>query len=76
MDDSQEKLDFVRASKPRAAEAFAQFGEVSGVGITKSEGQYGLKVNFTALTAPRETLPTEWEGVPVDVEVTGKILKR
>ena len=76
MDDALHQLNLVRAAKPRASQAFSRFGDVSGVGITQLDGNYALKVNFSALTAPREALPIEWEGIRVLCEVTGVIAKR
>jgi hypothetical protein len=69
-------IDQARAAKPHALEVFSAFAEVVGVGLTRIDDGYGLKVNLG--TAPRDdaTLPRDVDGVPVRVEVVGKIRKR
>lgn len=69
-------LDEARAAKPSALEVFERVGNVVGVGITRIEDGYGLKVNLSQLPGKNVTLPTEVKGVPVRVEVVGKIRKR
>ncbi len=47
-----------------------------GIGITKNEGQYVLKVNLGKKPAQGTSLPSEVDGVPVSFEVVGDITKR
>jgi hypothetical protein len=71
-------LQTAQAAKPRASQQFATLvGEEVAVGIVRlgDEG-FGLKVNLTAEPPETVTLPDEVEGVPVEVEVVGKIRKR
>jgi hypothetical protein len=71
-------LESARAAKKHAARVIAsRVGEEVAVGITGSaDAGYSLKINLT--TAPRRgvELPDEVDGVPVKVEVVGKIRKR
>jgi hypothetical protein len=69
-------LDEARAAKAPAAEAFGRLAEVLGVGITRIGKGYGLKVNLSRLPRGENSLPSEIVGVPVRVEVVGKIRKR
>lgn len=71
-------LESARAAKARAAEVIAPLvGEEVAVGITKlSDDCFGLKVNLTNDPGEDVRLPDEVEGVPLLVEVTGKIHKR
>ena len=69
-------LDEARAAKAPAAEAFGRLAEVLGVGITRIGKGYGLKVNLSRLPRGANSLPSEIVGVPVRVEVVGKIRKR
>ena len=69
-------LDKARAAKAPAAEAFGRLAEVVGVGITRIGKGYGLKVNLSRLPPGANSLPCEIAGVPVRVEVVGKIRKR
>ena len=71
-------LESVRAAKPRAAAVFLPLvGEEVAVGITcLGEDRFALKVNLTSEPGQDVELPDEIEGVPVQVEVVGKIRKR
>jgi hypothetical protein len=69
-------LDRARAAKERAHEVFSKLADVVGVGITTIGSEYGLKVNVSSPPPPSNVLPREVDGVPVRVEVVGKIRKR
>ena len=68
-------LDEARAVKASAAAAFGRLAEVAGVGNTRVGDGYGVKVN---LSRPPDTpgLPTEIDGVPIQVEIVGPIRKQ
>lgn len=70
-------LEDAQAAKGEATRVFAELvGEVA-VGIMKMENdQFGLKVNLTEQPAKGISLPVEIQGVPVKVEVIGRIRKR
>jgi hypothetical protein len=69
-------LDKARAAKARAHEVFSKLADVVGVGITTIGSEYGLKVNVSSPPPPSNVLPSEVDGVPVRMEVVGKIRKR
>jgi hypothetical protein len=69
-------LEQVRAAKGAAAEAFGRLADVVGVGITRIDAGYALKVNLRAEPPAGVRLPREIDGVPVRVEVVGEIRKR
>ena len=71
-------LKLARAAKQRASEIFAPIvGEEVAVGIIPlGSNRFGLKINLTSEPNPNLTLPNEVEGVPVKVQVVGKIRKR
>jgi hypothetical protein len=69
-------IDEARAAKARALEIFGRLGDVVGVGLTRVDDGYGLKVNLRAPVARGATLPESVEGVPVRVEVVGRIRAR
>ena len=50
-------------------------GEVA-IGITRIDGDYGLKVNMVSALPSDILIPSEVDGVPIRVEVTGPISKR
>ncbi len=68
-------LEEARVAKARALEEFRRKLSVVGVGITRIDGGYGVKVNIETSPAPDVDLPETIDGVPVRVEVVGKIRK-
>jgi len=69
-------LEAARAAKQQAHKIFAPLGRVVGVGITRINGVYGLKINLQQPPGAGVVLPSEVNGVPVRVEVVGPLLKR
>jgi hypothetical protein len=69
-------LDRAQAAKRVALKKFEKLGRVSGVGITRVEGEYAVKVNLTEAIDPSVKMPAEIDGVPVCVEITGPIKPR
>lgn len=67
-------LTEARAAKEKLLKKVAKRPDVNGVGITRGQGGYGLKVNLTEDTGKQ--LPSDVDGVPVRVEVVGAITKR
>jgi len=67
-------LEQARAAKTKALEVFRSFVPVAGIGITRIEKGYGLKVNLERQS--KVPLPTDVDGVPVRVEFVGRIGKR
>lgn len=69
-------LDRARAAKAHAHTVFSKLGKVVGVGITTIGSEYGLKINLASQPPTSTELPTEVDGVPVRVEVVGRIRKQ
>jgi hypothetical protein len=69
-------LDKAQAAKRSALRRFQKLGKVTGVGITRVKGEYALKVNLSEPVEPGTKVPTDIDGVPVRVEVTGTIRAR
>ena len=69
-------LQKAQAAKKVALRLFETLDSVVGVGITRLGGQYAVKVNLSAPVAPGIEFPTEINGFPVRVEVTGSIRSR
>lgn len=69
-------VDEARAAKKRAMDVFKRLAPVVGIGITKIDGGYGVKVNLRDKPKVKGTLPETIDGVPVRVEVVGAIRKR
>ena len=66
-------LDEVRAAKAKVLRQLKGIAQVVGVGITRVDGVYAVKVN---LSEAGVDLPTQIDGVPLRVEVTGPIRAR
>ena len=66
-------LEQARAAKKAATKALADL-PVVGIGITRVGEGYGLKINLDA--APTGEVPETVDGVPLKVEVVGKIRKQ
>lgn len=69
-------LEAARAAKPRAKELFGKFGVVNGAGLTRVGNRYAVKVNFETEPRADAELPREVSGVPVVVQVVGRIHKQ
>jgi hypothetical protein len=69
-------LDAARNAKTKAVEAFGRLAEVVGVGITRVDGGYGVKVNLRDELPRGKTAPRSIDGVPIVVEVVGRIRAR
>lgn len=69
-------LDRARAAKAHAHATFSKLGEVVGVGITTIGSEYGLKINLKSAPPSSSELPKEVDGVPVRVEIVGRIRKQ
>ena len=65
-----------RAAKGRALSYFRGVGDVVGVGITRLNDEYAIKVNLREPISSDISLPTHIEGVPVRVEVVGVLRPR
>ncbi|WP_425618403.1 hypothetical protein NA78x_002108 [Anatilimnocola sp. NA78] len=70
-------LKAVRAAKSEAAQVFsALVGDVA-VGVMRlADDSYGLKINLASQPDKKVRLPSAIAGVPVKVEVVGRIKKR
>jgi hypothetical protein len=73
---AQVTLERARAAKEVARRRFEAIGKVVGIGITRVDGTYALKINLAEPVQPGTELPTEIDGVPLRIEVTGTIRAR
>jgi len=69
-------LELARAAKARALDVFAPLAPVVGVGVTRVDGGYGVKVNLESAPPAGTPLPAAVDGVPVKVEVVGRLRKQ
>jgi hypothetical protein len=66
-------LDQARAAKDKAKQLFTTN---VGVGITRVDDGYAVKVNLRNPLPEGENTPTSIDGVPVQIEVVGEIRKQ
>ena len=69
-------LQEARAAKSKALDLFNGLAKVVGVGITRIDGGYGVKVNLENKPAPEVALPASVAGVPVFIEIVGLARKQ
>ena len=69
-------IEAARAAKNKVMELISGVGQVNGVGITRVGDSYAVKLNLSEQPAGGVELPPEMDGVPIVVEVVGKISKR
>jgi hypothetical protein len=69
-------LDRARRAKEALARSVGARDEVNGVGITRSGDGYGVRVNVRDDAPDDLDLPSEVEGVPVEVVRVGPIRKQ
>ena len=66
-------LEQARAAKEKAKRLFTSN---VGVGITRVNDGYGVKVNLRTPISKDASIPTSIDGVPVQFEVVGEIRKQ
>ncbi len=65
-------IEQARAAKAEALEIVGPLARVVGIGITRVNGHFGLKVNLEEASEVQK-LPTRVGGVPVRIEIVGEI---
>jgi hypothetical protein len=68
-------IESARAAKAKALKAFRSLANVNGIGLTRHDGEYAVKVNLKEPSAPGD-FPEEIDGVPVVTRVVGKVRKQ
>ena len=76
MPDQPSSLKRARAAKPKVQRAFQRIGSVNGVGLTRKNGAYAVKVNLESPLDRNVDYPKSIDGVAVVVKVLGKIRKQ
>lgn len=69
-------LEAARAAKSKLARKLSRLAQVNGVGITRVGTGYGIKINLVAQPPAGVAIPEEIDGVPVVLEVVGRISMR
>ena len=69
-------LEKVTAAQRKLVRRLSKVREVNGVGITRVEEGFCLKVNLSVRPGPSVEFPHEIDGIPVRTEVVGPIRAR
>jgi hypothetical protein len=69
-------LERAQAAKKAALQRFKKLASLNGVGITRVNGGYAVKLNLSKPIEPGVKFPADIDGVPLHVEVTGIIRPR
>jgi hypothetical protein len=69
-------LERARGAKARVLSMLPKAVKVNGVGITQVGEDYAVKVNLAEAPDDGASLPKSIDGVPIVVEVVGRITKR
>lgn len=74
MSPNRTTIDAARAAKDQAKRSLAGVPGIAGIGLTRQGEGYAVKVNLQE--DRQQLIPHEVAGVPVVVEVVGRIVKR
>lgn len=74
--DLDQSLQKARDAKAETLRIFTGLAGSAAVGITRIGDQYGLKVNLARPLAESVSPPSSVNGVPLRIEVTGRITKQ
>ena len=69
-------IEKARSAKARVAEMLRDERGLTGVGITRVGKGYAVKVNLSAALGAGHEIPPEVDGVPIRVEITGRVRAR
>ena len=69
-------LEQARAAKQLAMDYLARIGVRASVGLTRVQDNYALKINLPEPVSTDIKLPSEFDGVPVRVEIIGVVRPR
>jgi hypothetical protein len=68
-------LEEARSAKERVKDLLKELDSVVGIGLVRTSDGYAIKVNLRN-DSEKDKLPRLVEGVPVNFEVVGDIVKR
>jgi len=69
-------LQKARTAKEEVVEKFGKLKNVSGVGITKRNGKYAVKINLSKALTKRTKVPKDVNGVEVILKIIGEVKKQ
>ena len=69
-------IERARVVKAHVLERFEKVPQVGGVGLIRVGEGYGVKINLSEPLESGQVIPTEFEGVPILIDVIGRVVAR
>ena len=69
-------LERAQAAKKATLRRFKNVASVTGVGITRVQGEYAVKLNLSEPLDPGVRVPDDVDGVPLKIAITGTVRSR
>ncbi len=69
----QTAITLARAAKDQALKLLSNVPGVVGIGLTKIDDQYAVKVNLEAALPKSLRVPREINGIPLSFEIVGRV---
>jgi hypothetical protein len=69
-------IERARAAKTQILAELANLPQINGVGLLRTDQGYAVKVNLSGPLENEETIPHEVDGVPIVVDIVGRIEAR
>jgi hypothetical protein len=69
-------IERARAVKSQLLEKLAALPQLGGIGLVRVGDGFGVKVNLSEPIEADEIVPREFDGVPVLIEVVGRVSAR
>ena len=69
-------INTARRAKAKALSLFGNLAQLNGIGIGRVDDGYCVKINLNDDPPNAVRLPDKLDGVPIKVEVVGRIAKR
>lgn len=69
-------IERARVAKAHVLERFEKVPQVGGIGLVRVGEGYGVKINLSQPLENGQAIPAEFEGVPILIDVIGKVVAR
>jgi hypothetical protein len=69
-------IDRARAAKAHLLEKIVSLPQLGGIGLVRVGQGFGVKVNLSEPLESDKIIPQEFEGVPVLIDIVGRVTAR
>ncbi len=70
------ELEKARSAKRKALKLYGEMEIVNGIGISRQDGDYAIRINLMEEAAGPEQFKSKISGVPVVLKVVGRVKKQ